>query len=112
MKPDVVAPGVAIESLADAGSTIFAMNADARIWGSVDTATAPYVSLTGTSMAAPVVTGTIALMLEANSALTPNLIKALLHYTAETRSRGATQRTGRRHAQREGRGAARRRPAR
>ena len=87
LKPDVVAPGVAIESLADAGSTIFALNANARIWGSVDTADAPYISLTGTSMAAPVVTGTIALMLEANSALTPNLIKALLHYTAETKSK-------------------------
>ena len=86
MKPDVVAPGVAIESLADAHSTIYAMNADARVWGNVDTATAPYVSLTGTSMAAPVVTGTIALMLEANGALTPNLVKALLHYTAETRT--------------------------
>ena len=88
-KPDIVAPGVSIESLADADSTIFAMNGAARIWGTVDTASAPYVSLTGTSMAAPVVTGTVALMLEANSALTPNLIKALLHYTAETRSRTA-----------------------
>jgi len=87
LKPDVLAPGVAIESLADAGSTIVALNADARIWGSIDTATAPYISLTGTSMAAPVVTGTIALMLEANSALTPNLIKALLQYTAETKPR-------------------------
>jgi subtilisin family serine protease len=87
MKPDVVAPGVAIESLADSASTIFALNADARIWGTVDTATAPYVSLTGTSMAAPVVAGTVALMLEANSTLTPNLIKALLQYTAETKPR-------------------------
>jgi len=87
IKPDIVAPGVAIESLADSASTIFALNADARIWGTVDTASAPYVSLTGTSMAAPVVTGTVALMLEANSALTPNLIKALLHYTAETKAR-------------------------
>lgn len=86
-KPDLVAPGVAIESLADPASTIFALSAEARIWGTVDTATAPYVSLTGTSMAAPVVTGTVALMLEANSALTPNLVKALLHYTAETKGR-------------------------
>jgi subtilisin family serine protease len=38
-------------------------------------------------MAAPVVTGTIALMLDANPALTPNLVKAILHYTAERRSR-------------------------
>ena len=87
MKPDLVAPGVAIESLADAGSTLYAVHPDARVWGTVDTATPPYVSLTGTSMAAPVVAGTIALMLEANAALTPNLVKAVLHYTAETRTR-------------------------
>lgn len=87
MKPDLVAPGVAIESLADAGSTIFALHPDARLWGSVDTATPPYLSLTGTSMAAPVVAGTIALMLQANAALTPNLVKAVLHYTAETKRR-------------------------
>jgi serine protease AprX len=87
MKPDLVAPGVAIESLADAGSTLYALHPDARVWGTVDTATPPYVSLTGTSMAAPVVAGTIALMLEANAALTPNLVKAVLHYTAETRTR-------------------------
>ena len=36
-------------------------------------------------MAAPVVTGTIALMLEANPALTPNAVKAILEYTAEAR---------------------------
>ena len=33
-------------------------------------------------MAAPVVTGTVALMLQANPALTPNAVKAILQYTA------------------------------
>src|SRR5262249_14987942 len=42
----------------------------------------PYLSLSGTSMAAPVVTGTVALMLQANPSLTPNLVKAILQYTA------------------------------
>ena len=37
-------------------------------------------------MAAPVVTGAIALMLEANAALTPNAVKAILEYTAEARA--------------------------
>jgi hypothetical protein len=34
-------------------------------------------------MAAPVVSGTVALMLQANPSLTPNLIKAILQYTAQ-----------------------------
>ena len=37
-------------------------------------------------MAAPVVAGTVALMLQANPALTPNAVKAVLQYTAEQRT--------------------------
>jgi hypothetical protein len=44
------------------------------------------MSLSGTSMAAPVVSGTVALMLQANPNLTPNLVKAILEYTAEVHS--------------------------
>ena len=43
----------------------------------------PYLSLSGTSMAAPVVAGTVALMIQANPKLTPNLVKAILQYTAQ-----------------------------
>jgi subtilisin family serine protease len=42
------------------------------------------MSLSGTSMAAPVVTGTVALMLQANPSLTPNAVKAILQFTAQT----------------------------
>jgi serine protease AprX len=86
-KPDLVAPGVGIESLADADSTLFVTKPAARLWGTVPTATEPYLSLTGTSMASPVVSGTIALMLQANPTLTPNLVKAILQYTAESKRR-------------------------
>jgi serine protease AprX len=82
-KPDIVAPGVGIESLADATSSLFLSHPNARLWGTVDTATPPYMSMSGTSMSAPVVTGTVALMMQANPRLSPNLVKAILQYTAE-----------------------------
>jgi subtilisin family serine protease len=84
-KPDIVAPGVGIESIAEAGSTLFNTKPLMRLWGTVPTANEPYLSLSGTSMASPVVSGTIALMLQANPALTPNLVKAILQFTAESR---------------------------
>ena len=65
-KPDLVAPGVNIESTADPSSALYAANPSSRLWGTAKTGSEPYLSLTGTSMAAPVVTGAIALMLEAN----------------------------------------------
>ena len=86
-KPDLVAPGVGIESIAEAGSTLWNTKPAMRLWGSVPTASEPYLSLSGTSMAAPVVSATIALMLQANPALTPNLVKAVLQFTAESHAR-------------------------
>ena len=84
-KPDLVAPGVGIESLADPASTLFAARPAARLWGTVPTASQPYLSLSGTSMAAPVVSATIALMLQANPALTPAAVKGVLQASAEAR---------------------------
>ena len=86
-KPDLVAPGVGIESIAEAGSTLWNTKPLMRLWGTVPTATEPYLSLSGTSMAAPVVSATIALMLQANPSLTPNLVKAILEFTAESHPR-------------------------
>ena len=82
-KPDLVAPGVGTVSLSAPGSNFFATKVSALLPGTLATAGLPYLSLSGTSMAAPVVTGTVALMLQANSSLTPNAIKAILQYTAE-----------------------------
>jgi serine protease AprX len=81
-KPDLVAPGVGIEAPADSDSTLFVSRPDARVWGTVTTLTEPYLSLSGTSMAAPVVAGTVALMVEANPMLKPQAIKAILQASA------------------------------
>lgn len=75
-KPDIVAPGRRIYSvLASATSTIAAEYPD-RI--------APdgkHIRLSGTSMAAPVVTGAVALILERYPNLTPDQVKWLLRRT-------------------------------
>ena len=82
-KPDLVAPGVGIESLSAPGSTFYSTKSAYLLDGTVNTSFLPYLSLSGTSMATPVVTGTVALMLQANPSLTPNAVKAILQYTSQ-----------------------------
>ena len=82
-KPDLLAPGTGIVSLSAANSTFYLTKATALLGGTLNTATKPYLSLSGTSMAAPVVAGSVALMIQANPGLTPNLVKAILQYTAQ-----------------------------
>ncbi len=86
-KPDLVAPGVGIESLSDPNSAFYTTQAPYLLEGTVPTAYLPYLSQSGTSMSAPVVSGTVALMLQANPSLTPNQVKAILQYTAEVKPR-------------------------
>lgn len=82
-KPDLVAPGTGTVSLSDPTSTMYTTNAAYLLNGSFYVGYKPYLSLTGTSMSAPVVAGSVALMLQANPTLTPNLVKAILQYTAQ-----------------------------
>ncbi len=85
-KPDLVASGVGTVSTAAVPSTEYSKCLVAHpscLAGGFAGGSAPYMTLTGTSMAAPVVSGTVALMLQANPKLTPNLVKAILMYTAE-----------------------------
>jgi len=98
IKPDLVAPGNKLVSTSLPTSTLYNLLESnvvvARIlykyftshWGAGlfdgnnDYA---YLTLSGTSMAAPVASATVALMLEENPSLTPNAVKAVLAYTAE-----------------------------
>jgi serine protease AprX len=82
-KPDVVAPGTGMVSLSDPLSTMYVTKSAFLMNGSMFTSYKPYLSLTGTSMASPVVAGTVALMLQANPSLTPNMVKAIVQYTAQ-----------------------------
>jgi serine protease AprX len=81
-KPDIVAPGVGTVSLSDPGGLMYLTKPTSLLSGTLGGAF-PYLSLSGTSMASPVVAGSVALMLQANPSLTPNLVKGILEYTAQ-----------------------------
>jgi serine protease AprX len=82
-KPDLVAPGVGTESLSVPNSLLYNTKSAYLLPGTVSTSYPPYLSLSGTSQAAPLVSGTVALMLQVNPSLTPNAVKAILQFTSQ-----------------------------
>lgn len=83
-KPDLVAPGSGTVSLSTPNSLFYNTKSAYLVAGKRSGLTyLPYLTLSGTSMAAPVVSGTVALMIQANPSLTPNMVKAILQFTAQ-----------------------------
>lgn len=80
IKPDILAPGHGLIAATSTGSALYAKHGGYGVFGG-------YASLNGTSMAAAVTSGVVALMIEANrrdngAPLSPNTVKMLLQYTA------------------------------
>ena len=86
VKPDIVAPGNLVVSLLAPGSTLaneFPEDIVApSYYSSSASGPAEYLRLSGTSMATPVVSGAVALILQKEPALSPDTIKARLMKTA------------------------------
>src|SRR5437870_5562556 len=82
IKPDIMAPGSHTVSTMSSGSYLATTYPQYLVDGS-------YMSLSGTSMAAPVISAAVALLLEKNPGLTPNAAKAALMFTTESRPEGA-----------------------
>ena len=80
VKPDIVAPGNAIVSLAAPGATLEAAYPAELVTGT--DGNNDYFTLSGTSMATPAVAGAAALLLQEQSTLTPDQVKARLMKTA------------------------------
>ena len=84
VKPDLLAPGNRVVSLLANGSTLDVLSPADEVSPSSYNGygKASYFFMSGTSMAAPIVSGTVALMLQRSSSLTPDQVKIRLMKTA------------------------------
>jgi serine protease AprX len=82
-KPDLVAPGVRVVSLESPNNALVTAHPELHVDTGNVNPRCRYMMLSGTSMSAAVVSGTAALMKQANPSLTPNQVKALLMYAAQ-----------------------------
>jgi subtilisin family serine protease len=84
IKPDLVAPGNKLIAARSERCLLADENPGLAVTGSrKEKKDEKMMYLSGTSAAAPIVAGAVALMLQANPNLTPNLVKAILMYTAQ-----------------------------
>ena len=91
LKPDIIAPGNRVISLVSKNSLLFTYNGGTNQIpqsyyansGHIADPSNIYFRLSGTSMAAPVVSGAAALLLQADPTLTPDTVKARLMVSAD-----------------------------
>jgi serine protease AprX len=86
-KPDLVAPGSRLVAVGAYNGRLYVDHPERQVHGNASDRTGRYLRLSGTSMAAAVTSGVVALMIDANRQaheypLTPNIIKAILEFTA------------------------------
>jgi subtilisin family serine protease len=82
IKPDISAPGNKIIAAESPANLLVTQNPSLDA-GVSPLSTREMMTMSGTSMATPVVAGAAALLFQANPSLTPNMVKALLMYTAQ-----------------------------